>query len=1029
MRHLRSNNQVYESTFTKHNKNLEDDDEYIIDKYSYAPYLLKYGVMLLIFILLSQILKGQDRTGSIDLTASEGRHILLNDGSSGSELGIEGGSFTVEGWVYMVSNGNNDFNFFRLISGNRIVCLSYRGDGTKNTDEAWYIETKGLPEKGGKGKTWNWWFGYRSGFSAPTFLNQWHHVAFTCNNSSSIKLYIDGQYAHGYTMTHNGSALASLFPSDGDGKCEIGGGSINKGKTGKFFASEIRVWDAELTSTEIAKYYDEEVNASHPHWNDLVRYYHGNKSSGTGSDKKFEDYSPKNEYDAKVSHSDVGVSSNYTPNIKPADFNNNYYDVAISAQTCQSNSITVSWDDFENSGWDGHGSNYSYETGNGVHYELARSNGDVIYTGTGNSKTDSEIADGDTERYRLRTYFTINGNKVYSADEMYSNYGSMKSVFGAVNTFEASDDNCNGSIDLTWSWSGDNPPEWTIQRATNSGFSGATTLSSSIGASKRSYTDNSANIETTYYYRIKASGKDDNNCTVTSSWSSNDTGFTSQPPSSPSNLVVSSGNNALNISWTNSNGNNADGYVLKRLKVADNSETTINISDPATSSYTDSNIEECETYRYTIGAINECTGNNDPVYSNTTQTGLLGVDLSNVITSLDASKGYFGNTVRLEWVVNGGLSLIDRFRIERTIAGQDNYQLLKIVDNDLVFDDDSALPGQFYNYRVFGESVCGSNTVQTNEKVDLGFRQPFGIANGHIEYEGGNAVENVSVNFEKNDGSLIGKSLRFDGVIDYVNTGEYVFNSADEFTLEAWIKTSSTDSYIPLFGKDDNDSRWEKGERVIYLNSGKVTLEGHSSNYLRGSTAINDGQWHHIAIVFQKSSLTRKIYVDGKDDTNSSTNYNGSSEDKSNFKLRLGRTARGSHKYYEGLMDEIRIWDHVRTEEEIVLNYNRFISAEQSGLKLYFRCDEGVGTKVYDASNIDEVYNKNDGTFVNSTSFSDDVASAAQLGIRGVTDENGDYVADYIPYSGAGDIFRAVPALGQHAFEPSSRSIFFAKKY
>ncbi len=113
-----------------------------------------------------------------------------------------------------------------------------------------------------------------------------------------------------------------------------------------------------------------------------------------------------------------------------------------------------------------------------------------------------------------------------------------------------------------------------------------------------------------------------------------------------------------------------------------------------------------------------------------------------------------------------------------------------------------------------------------------------------------------------------------------------------------------------------------------------------------------------------------------------------------------------------------------RSAEDIAKNYSRIISNEQNGLHLYYRCDEGIGQQVYDASKTGENFNQNDGTFINGAGYSADIPTAVQLGTKGITDQFGDYSVDYIPYNGSGDLFRVTPAFGQHEFSPSSRSIY-----
>jgi hypothetical protein len=66
--------------------------------------------------------------------------------------------------------------------------------------------------------------------------------------------------------------------------------------------------------------------------------------------------------------------------------------------------------------------------------------------------------------------------------------------------------------------------------------------------------------------------------------------------------------------------------------------------------------------------------------------------------------------------------------------------------------------------------------------------------------------------------------------------------------------------------------------------------------------------------------------------------------------------------YFNGKIDEVRTWDDIRTDAEILANYNRSIANpyDESSLKLYLRMNNGSGSIAYDHSS-----SKAHGTLVN----------------------------------------------------------------
>lgn len=212
-------------------------------------------------------------------------------------------------------------------------------------------------------------------------------------------------------------------------------------------------------------------------------------------------------------------------------------------------------------------------------------------------------------------------------------------------------------------------------------------------------------------------------------------------------------------------------------------------------------------------------------------------------------------------------------------------------------------------------------------------------------------------------------ALSLDGSNDYVdfNAGVVNLGKAD-FTLEAWIKTTATGSEAILV-KNDGDTNWESGEKAFYIAGGKVNFVGYSNSYIKGTTAVNNGEWHHVAVVWDYSSGTSgtgKIYVDGVDDTLSSTYYANINDNTGNT-LKIGRPNYGeARNHFSGQIDEVRVWNEARSATEISENYNQPLTATETGLVGYWNFNEGSvnGTTITDLT-----INGKNGTLINGASI------------------------------------------------------------
>lgn len=164
-----------------------------------------------------------------------------------------------------------------------------------------------------------------------------------------------------------------------------------------------------------------------------------------------------------------------------------------------------------------------------------------------------------------------------------------------------------------------------------------------------------------------------------------------------------------------------------------------------------------------------------------------------------------------------------------------------------------------------------------------------------------------------------GKALSFDGTNDYVSVPRNsILNSTIDgsHTVSMWIRNSQVTTVDRLFGMPDATS----GTHAVLLNYtsvGKVSYyegSGADVNSLLSTTAdLNNGKWRHL--VFQLDGTTMRIYVDGVLDS-SRTMVAATLSDEN---LYIGRT-RGidaSDQYFNGLIDDVRIYNRALSAQEI----------------------------------------------------------------------------------------------------------------
>ena len=108
----------------------------------------------------------------------------------------------------------------------------------------------------------------------------------------------------------------------------------------------------------------------------------------------------------------------------------------------------------------------------------------------------------------------------------------------------------------------------------------------------------------------------------------------------------------------------------------------------------------------------------------------------------------------------------------------------------------------------------------------------------------------------------------------------------------------------------------------------------------------NLGQWHHVAGVYSHSGGFANLYVDGvlKGTTPSNGPLTHDSSD-----LRFGNWS-GCCEDFDGIIDEVRIWNVARTEQQIQNHMDLPLVGNEPGLVGYWRFDERSGQLVTDSS-------------------------------------------------------------------------------
>ncbi|HAV64783.1 MAG TPA: hypothetical protein DCY13_20745, partial [Verrucomicrobiales bacterium] len=189
-----------------------------------------------------------------------------------------------------------------------------------------------------------------------------------------------------------------------------------------------------------------------------------------------------------------------------------------------------------------------------------------------------------------------------------------------------------------------------------------------------------------------------------------------------------------------------------------------------------------------------------------------------------------------------------------------------------------------------------------------------------------------------------GSVLSLNGTGDYVEFADTAFTHLGQVTVEGWIQWDSFKAGSRLIDLALSDRLFNvqmRGQGTVLW---AETISDEAIHTLRCSVAPYLGRWIHIAATSGNDEI--RLYVNGRlvGDQPGNTYLDPS---RASWRSTLGRSnweteATGYPNDTDGQLDEIRVWDHIRTPEEIRENMGRELSGEEPGLAALLNFEDGT---------------------------------------------------------------------------------------
>ena len=410
----------------------------------------------------------------------------------------------------------------------------------------------------------------------------------------------------------------------------------------------------------------------------------------------------------------------------------------------------------------------------------------------------------------------------------------------------------------------------------------------------------------------------------------------STPPSAPGTLTATGGLGKVTLSWSAATDNvGVVRYDVYRGTASGFTPSAANrIAQPTGTTYSDTGLS-AGTYYYKVAA-EDAAGNVGPTGNEASAAATADTTPPTVPASLVATGG--AGQVALTWGASTDAGGIARYNVHRsTTSGFTPSAANRIAQPTGTSYTDTGLAAGTYFYKVTAEDAAGNVSGASNEaSATVSVAPPTGLVAAY-GFDEGSGTSTADQSGTGNNGTLsntswagaglgkYGNALSFNGTNSLVNVADSAsLHLTTGMTLEAWVKPTALSSWNTVLFKE----RTGYYADALYANTGSNRPSANAyttvDNDIRATAQVPLATWTHLAATYDGSVLA--LYVNG---VQAATLIASGSIISSTGALRIGgNTIWG--EYFNGLIDEVRIYSRALSATEIQTDMNRAVTNPDS---------------------------------------------------------------------------------------------------
>lgn len=190
-----------------------------------------------------------------------------------------------------------------------------------------------------------------------------------------------------------------------------------------------------------------------------------------------------------------------------------------------------------------------------------------------------------------------------------------------------------------------------------------------------------------------------------------------------------------------------------------------------------------------------------------------------------------------------------------------------------------------------------------------------------------------------------GSALRLDGIDDFVEVNNVSndlcmrptpSSTPLEFTMEAWVFPENT-SGIPAILAFNTISGDNYNLLMYNASNDKFCYYDNANGYEYSGDHFEPGSWYHVAVTIDASG-DGVLWVNGAEQATFNTTIRP--EHGARFSIGQEWDVSGESQFFKGMIDEVRVWNRARTQEEITADIYNPLRGDEDGLVGLWHFDE-----------------------------------------------------------------------------------------